>query len=244
MKTSHSRFRQVLGEQLVESLHTPLPPQTTRRVHGRVRFPGKATAVIGMRRAGKTTFLHQVRREAAARSGSVALTPYLSFEDERLIGLTADHLGLVLDEHARLLSAQECRCDGVVVLRRDPARNGMGAIRAAASRRAASGGVRLGVFGGLAVARDRIVAAGACVDGTHPPVLVRGILSPPADPASRARSHPVAPGTPAPGTRVHGLASRRGHSPKRKVWTRRRAIGCCATTSMSQSCETWLTVTG
>ena len=107
MKSSHSRFRQVLGEQLVESLHTPLPPQTTRRVHGRVRFPGKATAVIGMRRAGKTTFLHQVRREAAARSGSVALTPYLSFEDERLIGLTADHLGLVLDQHARLLSAQE-----------------------------------------------------------------------------------------------------------------------------------------
>ena len=61
---------------------------------------------MGMRRAGKTTFLHQVRREAAARSGSLALAPYLSFEDERLIGLTANHLDLVLDEHARLLSAQ------------------------------------------------------------------------------------------------------------------------------------------
>ena len=60
-----------------------------------------------MRRAGKTTFLHQVRREFATRSGSLALAPYLSFEDERLIGLTANHLGLVLDEHARLLSAQE-----------------------------------------------------------------------------------------------------------------------------------------
>ena len=107
METLPSRFRQVLGEQLAEFLRTPPPPHTTRRVHGRVRFPGKATAVIGMRRAGKTTFLHQVRREAAARSGSLALAPYLSFEDERLIGLTANDLGLVLDEHARLLSARE-----------------------------------------------------------------------------------------------------------------------------------------
>ena len=107
MDTPASRFRQVLGEQLAEFLHKPPPPHTARRVHGRVRFPGKATAVIGMRRAGKTTFLHQVRREFATRSGSLALAPYLSFEDERLIGLTADHLGLVLDEHARLLSARE-----------------------------------------------------------------------------------------------------------------------------------------
>ena len=107
MATPPSRFRQLLREQLAEFLRTPPPPHTARRVHGRVRFPGKATAVIGMRRAGKTTFLHQVRREASARSGSLALAPYLSFEDERLIGLTADHLGVVLDEHARLLSAQE-----------------------------------------------------------------------------------------------------------------------------------------
>ena len=106
METPPSRFRRVLGEQLAESFHTP-PPHTARRIGGRVRFPGKATAVIGMRRAGKTTFLHQVRREAAAESGSLALAPYLSFEDERLIGLTADHLGFVLDEHARLLSNRE-----------------------------------------------------------------------------------------------------------------------------------------
>ena len=107
METSASRFRQVLGEQLAESLRAPPPPHTARRVHGRVRFPGKATAVIGMRRAGKTTFLHQVRGEAVARNGTLARAPYLSFEDERLIGLTASDLGFVLDEHLRLLSAGE-----------------------------------------------------------------------------------------------------------------------------------------
>ena len=106
METSGSRLRQVLGESLAESLRTPPPPHTPRRVHGRIRFPGKATAVFGMRRAGKTTFLHQVRGEVTAGGGSPVLAPYLSFEDERLIDLTAGELGLVLDEHARLLPAE------------------------------------------------------------------------------------------------------------------------------------------
>ena len=106
VETLTSRFRQVLGEQLAESLRTPPPPYTPRRVHGRIRFPGKATAVFGMRRAGKTTFLHQVRREAIAGGGPPTLAPYLSFEDERLVDITASELGLVLDEHARLLPAE------------------------------------------------------------------------------------------------------------------------------------------
>ena len=106
METAASRFRQVLGEQLAESLRTPPPPHTSRRVRGRIRFPGKATAVIGMRRAGKTTFLHQIRREVIARGSPLTLAPYLSFEDERLIDLTASDLGLVLDEHARRLPAE------------------------------------------------------------------------------------------------------------------------------------------
>lgn len=114
METPASRFRQVLSEQLAESLRTPPPPHTARRVHGRVRFPGKATAVIGMRRAGKTTYLHQIRGEVAARKGSLALAPYLSFEDERLIGLTASDLGFVLDEHIRLLPAEEADARVVV----------------------------------------------------------------------------------------------------------------------------------
>ena len=109
METPASRFRQALGEQLAESLRTPPPSHTPRRVRGRFRFPGKATAVIGMRRDGKTTFLHQIRAEAIARGGSLTLAPYLSFEDERLIDLAASDLGLVLDEFARLLPAEAAR---------------------------------------------------------------------------------------------------------------------------------------
>ena len=106
VETPSSRFRQALGEKLAESLRTPPPSHTPRRVRGRFRFPGKATAVIGMRRAGKTTFLHQVRAEVVAGGGSLALAPYLSFEDERLLDLAGSDLDLVLDEYARLLPAE------------------------------------------------------------------------------------------------------------------------------------------
>ena len=105
VETPASRFRLALGEKLAESLRTPPPSHTPRRVRGRFRFPGKATAVIGMRRAGKTTFLHQVRADVVAGGGSLALAPYLSFEDERLLDLAGSDLGLVLDEYSRLLPA-------------------------------------------------------------------------------------------------------------------------------------------
>jgi predicted AAA+ superfamily ATPase len=67
-----------------------------------VSLPGKATAVIGMRRAGKTTFLHQLRRERLDRGVGRERLPYLNFEDERLVDLRADQLHLVLEEYYRL----------------------------------------------------------------------------------------------------------------------------------------------
>ena len=90
-----------LGDQLAESVRTPLPAYTRRRAFGRVRLPGKATAIVGMRRAGKTTFLHQLRRERIERGVAKERTPYLSFEDERLAGLDASHLGALVNEHHR-----------------------------------------------------------------------------------------------------------------------------------------------
>jgi hypothetical protein len=62
MGADHAALRARLIEQLANSLSAPLPEATERRVSGRIAFPGKATAVVGMRRAGKTTFLHQIRR--------------------------------------------------------------------------------------------------------------------------------------------------------------------------------------
>ncbi len=74
---------------------------TPRRVHGAVRLPGKVTAVLGVRRAGKTTFVHQMRRERLAGGAARALVPYVNFEDERLVGLEGTQLGFLLEEYGR-----------------------------------------------------------------------------------------------------------------------------------------------
>ncbi|MDA1095485.1 MAG: ATP-binding protein [Acidobacteria bacterium] len=69
-----------------------------------VRLPGvagKAFAVIGVRRGGKTSFLAQCRadRLAAGRPGATQL--FISLEDERLAGMTVADLGWLIEEHTR-----------------------------------------------------------------------------------------------------------------------------------------------
>lgn len=93
--------KDALIEKLAESLTTPLPQVTPRLVHGALSMPGKATAVIGMRRAGKTTFLHQIRQERLANGVTRTRLPYINFEDERLAGLHGAHLGFLLEEYGR-----------------------------------------------------------------------------------------------------------------------------------------------
>lgn len=90
----------VLLEKLNAAL-LPLPPagMTARDVRLPM-VPGKVHAVIGMRRAGKTTFLRQLqaeRRRVLAPERAV----YLSFDDDRLAGLGADQLALLLEEYYR-----------------------------------------------------------------------------------------------------------------------------------------------
>lgn len=94
-----------LAQKLSESLSAPFPTYTPRRIHGRVGMPGKATAVIGMRRAGKTTFLHQLRHERLVRGTPHERLPYINFEDERLAGLHAKELGALLEEYYRRFPA-------------------------------------------------------------------------------------------------------------------------------------------
>jgi hypothetical protein len=96
MSAMETQFRDDLRQKIVDSLDAPLPALTRRDI----RLPGirgKAVAVIGMRRAGKTSFLWQelADRQAAgvAREGLL----YLSFEDERLAGMTARDLSIVVD---------------------------------------------------------------------------------------------------------------------------------------------------
>ena len=102
---STSPLRAWLVQKLADSLTTPLPEATRRRVHGAVALPGKATAVVGMRRSGKTTFLHQLRRERLERGIARERLPYLDFEDERLEGITAADLTVLVDEYYRRFPA-------------------------------------------------------------------------------------------------------------------------------------------
>jgi predicted AAA+ superfamily ATPase len=81
-----------LAEKLADSLSTPLPKLTPRSIHGAVSLPGKATAVVGMRRAGKTFFLHQLRKEQLEKGTPRERLPYINFEDERLEGMETGHL--------------------------------------------------------------------------------------------------------------------------------------------------------
>ena len=76
-ETSLPRLTRILGELLAASVRTPLPAHTKRRIFGPAGLPGKATAIVGMRRAGKTTFLHQLRRERIERGAPRERLPYL-----------------------------------------------------------------------------------------------------------------------------------------------------------------------
>lgn len=63
-------------------------------------IPGKAHAVIGMRRAGKTTFLHQLLAQRRTRLPAER-SVFVSFDDDRLADLGLEQLDAMLEEHYR-----------------------------------------------------------------------------------------------------------------------------------------------
>lgn len=90
----------VLAEKLSAALAPVQAPRLTRRDARLPAVPGKVHAVIGMRRAGKTTFLQQllqVRRAALPPERAL----YLSFDDDRLADLDAGQLDFLLEEYYR-----------------------------------------------------------------------------------------------------------------------------------------------
>jgi len=90
----------VIRNKLGEAVQEPFPA-FTRREASAPPLRGKARAVIGMRRAGKTTFLYQCLADRLAQGVERERLVYFNFEDERLGGLTAPDLGLILDEYYR-----------------------------------------------------------------------------------------------------------------------------------------------
>lgn len=95
------QYTSVIQEKILNALERPMPVFTRRDA----RVPmiaGKAVAVIGMRRAGKTTFLHQERADRIQSGRSAQRQVYFNFEDERLAGLDVGQLGLIPQTHLRL----------------------------------------------------------------------------------------------------------------------------------------------
>ncbi len=94
----------VLEERLNAALLSVPAGRQTPRDARLPAVPGKAHAVIGMRRAGKTTFLRQLLAERR-----VSLPPeralYLSFDDDRLAGIGVDQLAFLLEEFYRRFPA-------------------------------------------------------------------------------------------------------------------------------------------
>ena len=90
---------ELLRAKLAESLTAP-PPVLTRRDIRLPGIPGKPLAVIGVRRGGKTSFLHNLRADRIAGGRPRESQLMLGLEDERLVGMTALDLGWVIAEHA------------------------------------------------------------------------------------------------------------------------------------------------
>jgi len=89
---------------LLEKLNAAVAPAAVEAFTPRdVRLPDvahKVHAVIGMRRAGKTTFLRQLQGERQ-RALSAERGVYISFDDDRLAELPLQQLDLMLEEYYR-----------------------------------------------------------------------------------------------------------------------------------------------
>jgi len=95
-----------LGEKLTSSLTGELPAVgTTRNLSRGASTANKVTPVIGMRRTGKTTYLHQLRRERLQQGIPRERLPYLHFDDESLEGVTVRHLHGLIEEYYRSFPA-------------------------------------------------------------------------------------------------------------------------------------------
>ena len=98
-------YRNAIRQKIVDSIAAPVPALTARDVW-LPTVTNKAIAVIGMRRAGKTSLLWRIVGERLKRGSPREALVYFSFEDERLAGMTALDLQLVIEEYYKLYPAR------------------------------------------------------------------------------------------------------------------------------------------
>ena len=94
-------MQELLRQLITDSLARPVPTFTPRDAR-LPAVPGKAVAVVGMRRSGKTTFLWQCLADRLTAGVPREALLYLNFEDERLADLQAADLQWVVEEYYRL----------------------------------------------------------------------------------------------------------------------------------------------
>ena len=91
-----SQFRTVIRQKIIDAQAAPLPVLTRRDVW-LPAVKGKAVAVIGMRRAGKTSLLWQILADRVANGMPREGLLYFSFEDERLADMQVQDLDLLVE---------------------------------------------------------------------------------------------------------------------------------------------------
>jgi predicted AAA+ superfamily ATPase len=90
-----------LREKLADALIAPVLRLTRREIR-LPKVPGKAMAVIGMRRSGKSCFLWQCLGDLLAAGEPRESLVYLNFEDERLAGMEAADLAFLLEAYFKI----------------------------------------------------------------------------------------------------------------------------------------------
>lgn len=96
-----SQLRNVIRQKIIDTQARPLPVLTRRDVW-LPTVKDKATAVIGMRRAGKTSLLWQILADRHASGVPREGLLYFSFEDERLTDMQLGDLDLLVETFYQL----------------------------------------------------------------------------------------------------------------------------------------------
>jgi hypothetical protein len=96
-----SQLRTVIRQKIIDAQAAPLPALTRRDIW-LPAVKGKATAVIGMRRAGKTSLLWQILADRVVNDTPREGLLYFSFEDERLADMQVQDLDLLVESYYQL----------------------------------------------------------------------------------------------------------------------------------------------
>jgi len=95
------QIQEIVKDKLISSAESAVPAMTPRHKTAPT-IRNKAIVAIGMRRTGKTTWLHQCQQTYLGRGYTKEDLVFFNFEDERLADLQASQLQLILDIQERL----------------------------------------------------------------------------------------------------------------------------------------------